>query len=110
MVKRRNSGPDLLGLLTKPPAFFSPLSAFLARLAMAVGFMSLLSMLVAGRVSWRAGVLLFLPLVCAGIASVVYWRLLDDLRFYLLVQFGSMLGVFSIMLFFPAGRMRNGHL
>src|SRR4029077_8274361 len=40
------------------------------RLPMAVAFMSLVAVLVADRVSWRAGQLLLIPLICAGIASV----------------------------------------
>jgi hypothetical protein len=88
----------------------SDATLFWDRLPMAVAFMSLLSTLVADRMSPRAGAVLFLPLACAGIASVVHWRLTDDLRFYLLVQFGSMLVILSIALLFPSGWIRNRDL
>jgi len=76
------------------------------RLPMAVGFMGLLSALVAERVSLTAGRWLFAPLLGVGAASVVFWywselQGMGDLRFYFLVQFGSLLLVALILLLYP---------
>jgi hypothetical protein len=83
---------------------------FWDRLPMAAAFASLLSIVVADRVSRGAGLRLFPPLFCCAIASVVYWRLVDDLRLYVLVQFGSLLVILIVMVLFPEGRIRTGHL
>jgi hypothetical protein len=68
------------------------------RLPMAIGFMALLTAVVADRVSVRAGRVLLFPLLVAGCASVLYWHWTEtrgtgDLRFYLLVQFGSLVAI-----------------
>jgi hypothetical protein len=77
------------------------------RLPMAVGFMGLLTALLAERVNLTAGKWLFLPLLAAGAASVGYWywselRSTGDLRPYVLVQFGSLLVVVLILSLYPA--------
>jgi hypothetical protein len=77
------------------------------RLPMAVGFMGLLTALLAERVSLTAGKWLFLPLLAAGAASVGYWYWSElqntgDLRPYLLVQFGSLLVVVLLLALYPA--------
>jgi hypothetical protein len=76
------------------------------RLPMAVGFMGLLAAVIAERISVRAGVVLLGPLVAAGIASVSYWRWTElqgrgDLRFYILVQFLSLLIILFLILLMP---------
>jgi hypothetical protein len=65
------------------------------RLPMTIGFMGLLTAVLAERVSARAAKRLFVPLLAFGGASVVYWywsetRGVGDLRPYALVQFGSL--------------------
>jgi hypothetical protein len=77
------------------------------RLPMAVGFMGLLTALLAERVSLTAGKWLFLPLLAAGAASVGYWYWSElqntgDLRPYLLVQFGSLLVIVLLLALYPA--------
>jgi len=77
------------------------------RLPMAVGFMGLLTALLAERVSLTVARWLFAPLLSAGAASVAYWYWTElqgvgDLRFYFLVQFGSLLLVSLILLLYPA--------
>ena len=62
--------------------------------------------IVAERVSYRAGVVLFLPLVLLGAGSVLYWHLTEewqrgDLRPYLLVQLYPLLVIPLILLLFP---------
>jgi len=63
------------------------------RLPIALGFMGLLSAVVAERVSVRAGVRSLTPLLAFGALSVLYWALSGDLRIYLLTQFGAILAV-----------------
>jgi len=85
------------------------------RLPMAVGFMGLLTALLAERVSLTAGKWLFLPLLAAGAASVGYWYWSEiqnagDLRPYLLVQFGSLLVVVLLLWLYPARYSGTGYL
>lgn len=63
------------------------------RLPIALGFMGLLSAVVAERVSLRAGLRLLVPLLVFGALSVVYWAWSGDLRIYLLTQFGAIAAV-----------------
>jgi hypothetical protein len=60
---------------------------FWDRLPMTVAFMSLLATTVGERISPAAGKLLLVPLLALGVASVLYWRALGDLRLYGFVQF-----------------------
>ena len=75
------------------------------RLPMTIAFMSLLAVMVAERISVRAGNLLLAPLVIFGIASVAYWRWsalagMENLRPYMAVQFGSIALVLAIALLY----------
>jgi hypothetical protein len=75
---------------------------FWDRLPMTLGFMGLLTALLAERVSSAFARAAFLPLVLAGAASVLYWALAGDLRPYAAVQFGSLLLVLAMLVLFPA--------
>jgi hypothetical protein len=68
---------------------------FWDRLPMTIVFMCLFALVLKRRA-------LVIPLVLAGIASVVWWKLADNLWPYALVQFGSM-----IVLVFLAARDRS---
>jgi len=62
------------------------------RLPMTIAFMALFSAIVGETISPRIALKLFIPLLAAGMASVVYWHVSelngsDDLRPYVLVQF-----------------------
>src|SRR3954465_9137722 len=57
------------------------------RLPMTLGFMGLVSAIIAERVSVRMALALLGPLLALGVGSVVCWRLSGDLRLYGLVQF-----------------------
>ena len=66
------------------------------RLPMTVAFMTLLSAVIADRISWVLGRALLWPLVVIGIASIAWWVRSEaagagDLRPYALVQFLPML-------------------
>ena len=66
------------------------------RLPMTIAFMALFSIVIGEFVLARIGKLLFLPLLAAGMFTVLYWDTTEaagagDLRFYALVQFLPML-------------------
>jgi len=71
------------------------------RLPMTLAFMSLVSAVVAERISVRAGNMLLVPLVLLGLASVAYWRAsaiwgFENLRPYMAVQYGSIAVVLAV--------------
>ena len=76
---------------------------FWDRLPMTLGFMGLLTAVLAEHVSGSLAKRLFLPLVLVGAGSVVYWALGErsggsgDLRPYAAVQFGSMIVILAIL-------------
>ena len=74
------------------------------RLPMTIAFMALFSIIISEFISLRSGKALLLPLILAGILSVLYWHLSEiqgagDLRFYALVQFYPMLANIVAKLF-----------
>lgn len=76
------------------------------RLAMAVAFMALFTIIISEFISEKAGKRLFFPLLLFGIFSVGYWYFTEsnaagDLRLYVLVQFLPMLLIPLILLLFP---------
>jgi len=85
------------------------------RIPMAVAFMAFLSITFAERISVRLGVWLCIPLLLAGVASVIHWHFSElagrgDLRFYALAQFFPMLAVPLMVLLFPARYTRSGDM
>ena len=82
------------------------------RLPMSVGFMALISLVFADRVSGVLAKRLLWPLVAVGVASVFYWawteqRGAGDLRPYALVQFLPIVLMPLLLLMFPgSGRSR----
>jgi hypothetical protein len=68
---------------------------------MAIVFMALLATTIGERLSMPAGKLLLIPLIVLGVASVVWWRLSGDLRFYAIVQFYPMLALPLMLILFP---------
>ena len=84
-------------------------------LPMACCFMSIVAIVIIERISVRAGLWLFAPLLACGIASVAYWSYtealgLGDYRFYLFAQFFSPVWVAMVILLFPARYTRTGYL
>ncbi len=61
------------------------------RLAMTVCFAGLVALIIAERIDPRTGGVALPCLLITGVATVVYWGWVDDLRPYLLFQFGAML-------------------
>ena len=85
------------------------------RLPMTVGFMGLLTAILAERVSVRVARLVFIPLLAIGAGSVGYWYLTEvggagDLRLYVLVEFGALLIVVLLLLLYPAREPGTGYL
>lgn len=84
---------------------------FWDRLPMTVAFSSLVAAMLAERVDARAGHRLFVPLVGIGLASILAWRFLDDLRPYIFLQAFSILVVLAALFFpsrYPHGRWLAG--
>jgi hypothetical protein len=77
------------------------------RLPIALGFMALVSALIAERIDVRAGLYLLGPLLLAGAASVLYWRWsvvngAEDVLPYAAVQYGGIAAIVLIaMLYRP---------
>ncbi|MFT6747155.1 MAG: multisubunit Na+/H+ antiporter MnhG subunit [Glaciecola sp.] len=69
------------------------------RLPMTVAFMALFSVIIGEYFNEKLGRKTFVPLLITGIASVFYWVLFDDLKFYVLVQFYPMLAIPIILIF-----------
>ncbi|ESW05139.1 hypothetical protein PHAVU_011G155400 [Phaseolus vulgaris] len=57
------------------------------RLPMTVAFTSIIAIFIIERIDEWKGTVSIIPLLLAGIISIVYWRFFDDLRPYALVQF-----------------------
>jgi hypothetical protein len=70
------------------------------RLPMTIGFMSLFTIIIREFVDIRWGRRILLPLIVIGILSIVYWVIIGDLRFYLLVQFYPLIATPVALLFF----------
>eukprot|EP00850_Spirogloea_muscicola_P011965 SM000076S21786 [mRNA] locus=s76:188094:190486:+ [translate_table: standard] len=71
------------------------------RLPMTVAFMSVMAICIIERVHEHHGNMSLLSLVGFGALSVLYWRLTDDLRPYLLVQFVPVVSVPTLILCLP---------
>ena len=85
------------------------------RLPMTIAFMSLVSAVIAERISLRAGLALLLPLLLIGMASVFYWHLSEesgngDLRPYILVQFYSAFVIVLVVGMFASRYIDAGEL
>lgn len=82
------------------------------RIPMTISFLSLVAALVAERIDVAAGVRLLLPLIAAGIGSVIYWEFTQsrghgDLRPYVIAQFGALLVLLLLIALFPARYTRT---
>ncbi|PON68406.1 Senescence associated protein [Parasponia andersonii] len=57
------------------------------RLPMTIAFTSIMAIFIIERIDERKGTISIMPLLLAGLLSILYWRYFDDLRPYALVQF-----------------------
>ncbi|MDD2660853.1 MAG: ceramidase domain-containing protein [Methylococcales bacterium] len=78
------------------------------RLPMTIAFMALFSAILGEYISPQIALKLFIPLLLAGITSVIYWHVSElqghgDLRAYVLVQFLPVLLIPLILLLFNSG-------
>ena len=75
-------------------------------LPMTLAFVSLTDAAIIERISLKAGLRLLLPMLVAGVASVMYWYRGEslghgDLRFYLFIQFFSPVAIAMMVCLFP---------
>ena len=91
---------------------WAPRDATLAwdRLPMTLAFMSLLSAMIAERISAIAGRRLLWPLVAAGAASVGWWRWTGNLWPYVAAQYFTIFLIGWLLLLFPPSYTRGGDL
>jgi hypothetical protein len=75
---------------------------FWDRLPMALGFSALLGIVLLERVDRTWGRRLWLPILVAGLGSLLYWRFRGDLRWYVLLQAWAVLLVPAILLLFES--------
>jgi len=74
------------------------------RLPLSALFPTVFAVVIADRVSVRAGRVLLAPLALGALASVVWWHLTDDLRPYALAQFLPMLLIPLMLALLPGRR------
>ncbi|WP_371362788.1 hypothetical protein SRRS_38540 [Sporomusa rhizae] len=82
------------------------------RLPMTLGFASMTACICGERLGTKIGRSLFLPLTVGGVGSVIYWWATEqagvgDLRFYILVQYLSMLLIPIVLLLYPKPWRQN---
>ena len=71
------------------------------RLPMTIIFTSFFAAMIAERISVRLGNVLLWPLLFVGVGTLVWWKVADDLRPYILVQFVPLLVIPLMLLLFP---------
>jgi len=82
------------------------------RLPMTIVFMAIFSNVISEFISVKAGRFLLVPLLLAGIASVLVWSFgsAHDLRFYIFIQFFPMLAIPLTLLLFDSNRsLKTGY-
>ncbi len=82
------------------------------RIPMTIGFLALVAALIAERIDVTTGLWLLLPLIAAGIGTVIDWEITQsrghgDLRPYAITQFGSLLVMVLLLVLFPARYTRS---
>jgi len=85
------------------------------RLPMTIAFMALFSAVIGETISPRIALKLFIPLLAAGMASVVYWYVSElngsgDLRAYVLVQFLPIVLIFLMLVLFTSRLNGNKYI
>lgn len=72
------------------------------RLPMTVAFTSIVAIFIIERVDERKGTLSIIPLLLAGVVSILYWSFFDDLRPYALVQYVPCIAIPIMAILLPA--------
>ena len=80
------------------------------RLPMTIGFMGAYVALLSEYCDRRLERALILPAIAAGLASVVYWGFVDDLRFYFAVQGTVIATIIALIVLFPHPPRQRGFL
>ena len=70
------------------------------RLPMVIGFMGVFAAVLSENIDLKLETALLLPLCLIGVFSVACWHFMDDLRFYVWVQFFPLLGIIFVLLLF----------
>ncbi len=101
-----------IGLTSIGSAFYhwNPNDATLVwdRIPMATAFSSLFVAMLSELINAKLEKFLLAPLIFAGISSVIYWQLTDDLRLYGLVQFFPLVALSLLVVIIPE-RFESGH-
>ncbi|KAK6805322.1 hypothetical protein RDI58_003107 [Solanum bulbocastanum] len=71
------------------------------RLPMTVAFTSIIGIFIIERIDERKGTVFLIPLILAGVVSIMYWRFFDDLRPYAAVQFVPCLAIPLMAILLP---------
>lgn len=71
------------------------------RLPMTVSFTSLVAIFIIERIDEKKGTASIIPLILAGIVSIMYWRFFDDLRPYAVVQFVPCIALPAMAILLP---------
>ncbi|KAI4298991.1 hypothetical protein L6164_032492 [Bauhinia variegata] len=71
------------------------------RLPMTIAFTSIVAIFIIERIDEKKGTISIIPLVLAGIISIVYWRFFDDLRPYAVVQFAPCIAIPLMAILLP---------
>lgn len=71
------------------------------RLPMTVAFTSIIGIFIIERIDERKGTFSLIPLLLAGVISILYWRFFDDLRPYAAVQFVPCLAIPLMAILLP---------
>ncbi|KAH0727110.1 hypothetical protein KY284_002975 [Solanum tuberosum] len=71
------------------------------RLPMTVAFTSIIGIFIIERIDERKGAVSLIPLILAGVVSIMYWRFFDDLRPYAAVQFIPCLAIPLMAILLP---------
>src|SRR6516162_9418471 len=80
----------------------SDATLFWDRLPMTLSFAAIFALVVKERVGERAGTIALWPMLAIGVASLLLWLWVDDLRLYFWTQFFPGLALLVLLAFYPA--------